>query len=137
MAEIDVLHIEGDRFLMEMRDHALVVDQPTEAGGDDLGPTPTELFVGSLAACAAFYAERYLRRHDLPVEGLHVRARFEMWERPARVGAVRLEVALAGAIPAERRAALLAVIEHCTVHNSIRTAPEITIGISEAAAVAA
>jgi putative redox protein len=39
-------------------------------GGGDVGPTPTELFVAGLASCVAFYARRYLRRHDIDAEGL-------------------------------------------------------------------
>ena len=43
-------------------------------GGEDTGPTPTELFIASLAGCVAFYARRYLDRHDQPTEGLTVEA---------------------------------------------------------------
>lgn len=35
-------------------------------------PSPTELFVASLAPCVAFHARRYLQRHDLPEDGLRV-----------------------------------------------------------------
>lgn len=31
----------------------MLVDQPVEADGTDSGPTPTELFVGSLSWCVA------------------------------------------------------------------------------------
>src|SRR5439155_5370170 len=76
MAHLDVWHATGDRFLIDVRGHDLLVDQPIDAGGGDVGPTPTELFVASLAACIGFYAGRFLRRHELPVEGLRVSADF-------------------------------------------------------------
>lgn len=69
MSGLVVRHLEGDRFRVEIRGHAVEVDQPIEDGGDDKAPTPTELFAASLASCVGFYAERFLRRHDLPVEG--------------------------------------------------------------------
>jgi putative redox protein len=137
MAELAVRHLEGDRFEVEVRGHTLVVDQPRRDGGGDAGPTPTELFVASLAACVGFYAERFLVRHGLPVKGLAVSCGFRMSEdRPARVEGIDLRVRLPYAFPAVRRAALLAVVEHCTVHNSIRQAPRVAIGldIEEAAA---
>jgi putative redox protein len=137
MAEVEVFHVEGDRFLIEVRDHALMVDQPEADGGDDLGPTPTELFVGSLASCVGFYAGRFLRRHDLPVAGLRVHARFDMAERPARVGSVSLQVVLPPGVPLASRAALLAVVEHCTVHNSIKRTPDVRIELTESVTVAA
>jgi len=85
--------------------------------------------VASLAACVGYYAERYLRRHALPVEGLEVDAGFEMGERPARVTSVVIDVRLPRGFPSERLEALSRVVEHCTVHNSIRRAPEVRIGL--------
>jgi len=130
-------HQGGDRFAIDVRGHRVVVDQPEAAGGHDEGPTPTELFVASLAACVGFFAERFLRRHDLPVEGLAVEARFDFAnERPARVEWIELDVRLPAAIPESRRVALERVIEHCTVHESIRTEPEVLTRVVEPAAAA-
>ena len=56
------------------------------------GPTPTELFVASLASCVAFYAGRYLTRHGLSREGLGVSVAYEMaTDRPARVANIWLK----------------------------------------------
>jgi putative redox protein len=138
MGEIEVRWAAGDRFLIGVRGHDLVVDQPKDAGGDDVGPTPTELFVASLAACVGFYAERFLKRHGLPIEGLRVQATFAMSEdRPARVTSIDLSVGLPVGFPAARRAALAAVIGHCTVHNSIRLEPEVSMSFVEREVVAA
>src|SRR6266540_5083244 len=65
---LTVTHLYGDAFEIEVRGHHLTVDQPVDAGGADLGPTPTELFAASLAACVGFYAVRFLRRHGLRSE---------------------------------------------------------------------
>ena len=127
---IVVLHATGDRFVAEIRDHVVVIDQPTEAGGDDVGPTPTELFVTGLASCVAFYAERFLRRHRLPLEGLRVECDFEMGERPARVRSVDLHVSVTTDLTATQEAALRAVIDHCTVHNSLRSPPSVRIRVA-------
>jgi putative redox protein len=126
MAAITVRHEGGDRFEIEVRGHRLVVDQPVDAGGDDGGPTPTELFAASLASCVGFYAERFLRRHALPVDGLEVACDFEMSrDRPARVAAIRLEVLLPVWLKETHHRALLAVIDKCTVHNSLRQEPHV------------
>lgn len=131
--DVHVEHVAGDSFRVRIGRHELVVDQPAEAGGWDLGPTPTDLFVGSLASCVGFYAERFLRRHGLQVDGLAVTAGFEMSrDRPARVASIDLAVRTPQGFPEERRAALMAVVEHCTVHNSIRQPPEIHIEIGRA-----
>ena len=136
MNNVVVVHEEGDRFALTIRGHRIVVDQAVQDGGGDAGPTPTELFVASLASCVAFYAGRFLRRHNQSDEGLAVRATFHMSiDRPAHVGSIRLEVDVPR-LPASKHDAFLAVIDHCTVHNSMRTPPNIRIevGLTEAAA---
>ena len=86
MARMTVRHVEGDRFTLGIRDHDVVVDQPVNDGGTDAGPTPTELFVGGLASCVAFYAGRFLARHGIEREGLSVACDWAMAdERPNRV----------------------------------------------------
>jgi uncharacterized OsmC-like protein len=126
--QVDVRHVAGDAYAMTVRGHAVLVDQPVRDRGQDSAPTPTELLVGSLASCVAFYAGRYLLRHGLDRSGLAVTSGFTMAEdRPARVSNVRLRISVPGGIPAQRRDALLAVASHCTVHNTLRQAPGISI----------
>jgi putative redox protein len=121
---LQVRHTEGERFEVAVRGHTLVVDQP-DAG--DEGPTPVELFVAGLASCVATLARSYLLRHGLPVDGLTVTAEHDVQERPSRVSDVRLVIALPNGVPEQRRRALLAVASHCTVHNSLRTPPSVTL----------
>jgi uncharacterized OsmC-like protein len=127
---MDVRFVSGEAYEVAVRGHRLTVDQPADAGGEDHAPTPTELFVASLATCVAFYAGRYLTRHGLSREGLGVAVRFEMAaDRPARVATIRLTVRVPADLPAERRPALAAVVSHCTVHNSLTTPPGVTIDV--------
>lgn len=116
---VRVDHLGGDEFEVSVRQHRLHVDQPIADGGTDRAPTPTELFVSSLAACVAFYARRFLSRHDLPTVGLSVDAEYSMAARPARVEEIKVHLAVPDGVPDEKRAALLAVASHCTVHNTL------------------
>jgi len=60
---MDIRFVAGEAYEVTVRGHRLVVDQPADAGGQDSAPTPTELFLASLATCVAFYAGRFLTRH--------------------------------------------------------------------------
>jgi len=129
MNQMTVRYQDGDRFEIDVRGHRVIVDQPLGAGGGDEGPTPTEIFVAGLASCAGFYAERFLRRHSLPVEGLEVRCQFAMDPEAARVASVQLGVVVPAFLNETHRRALLAVVDHCTVHNSIRQQPKVGIAV--------
>lgn len=127
---LNVVHREADRFAITVRGHLIEVDQPVQDGGSDLAATPTELFVASLASCVAYYARRYLARHELPEEGLAVRAGYTIVPRPARVGEISIEIELPAGVPPDRHAALLAVASHCTVHNSLESPPAVKIEVA-------
>ena len=123
----------GDRYRVEIRAHEIVVDQPFDDGGEDTGPTPTELFVSGLAACVAFFGGRFLARHGVDPEGFLVEGEFTFaGDRPSRVERITLDVQAPYALPQERWAAFRAVLEHCTVHNSLRQVPEVRLAISSA-----
>jgi putative redox protein len=128
--EMDVRFVAGESYEVSVRGHRVLVDQPADAGGQDAAPTPTELFVASLATCVAFYAGRYLTRHGYGRDGLTVSAAFDMaTDRPARVTGIRLTVQAPADMPAGRRPALRAVVSHCTVHNSLSAAPSVVIDL--------
>jgi uncharacterized OsmC-like protein len=130
MPALTVSHLGGDRFAVQVRDHVVHVDQPSDAGGEDSAPTPLELLLASLASCVGHYARRYLARHGLPEEGLAVRATADMGERPARLTTIAISLTVPEGVPAERRDALLAVASACTVHNTLMTPPEVSITLA-------
>ncbi|MBO3753218.1 OsmC family protein [Streptosporangiaceae bacterium NEAU-GS5] len=122
----------GENYEISVRGHRVLMDQPIEAGGADTAPTPTELFVASLAGCVAFYAGRYHTRHGLSRQGLGVSATYRMATgRPARVTSIHLTVHVPGTLPAQRWPALQAVVEHCTVHNSLTSPPTVRVDLTD------
>ena len=130
LGRVAVRHLADEAYAITVRGHSVLVDQPVRDGGQDAAATPTELLVASLASCVAFYAGRYLLRHGLERAGLAVTADFAMAEdRPARVRDVRLRISVPGGIPPQRRDALIAVASHCTVHNTLRQNPKVSIDL--------
>jgi putative redox protein len=131
MPHMEVGYVDGESYEIAIRGHRVVVDQPADAGGNDTAPTPTELFVASLASCVAFYAGRYLTRHGYSRTGLRVSASFELAaDRPSRVGEIAMEVKVPTDLPDTRWPALAAVIGHCTVHNTMNNPPRVSIELT-------
>jgi len=130
---VTVRHVDGDAYAITARGHAMLTDQAVADGGTDEAATPTELLVASLASCVAFYTGRYLIRHGLDRAGLAVTAEFALAAgRPARVGAVGLQITVPGGVPPQRAGALLAVASHRTVHNTLRQQPDVSIELAGA-----
>lgn len=128
MVTVEVRHTDGDRSEIRIGHHVLVADQPLEAGGSDTGPTPTEMFVASLAACAEFYVQRFLRRHLDSLEGLAVRASAQMSDdRPAHLTRVDIAVQLPPGTPQELKNGALRAADRCVVRESLRHPPEVEL----------
>ena len=123
--ELSVAHDGGTRFRIRVRGHEVVVDQPVTSGGGDTAPTPTELFVASIAGCAAFYGRTYLSRRGLP-DRVDVVARWDVASRPDRVVNVSLLVDAPG-VPAGRLDVFHRVLEGCLVHNSLKKGCDVSI----------
>ena len=134
MNALVVRSLGGDRYAVEVRGHELIVDQPADTGGTDVGPTPVELFVASLASCVAHYAGGYLARHHICRDGLRVDTTWQMaQDRPARVASIALRITPPSALPPGRLPALLAVARACTVHNSLERVPDVSIEVADEA----
>lgn len=127
--KIEVAWTSGDYYSIGVRGHRLHVDQPLDAGGDDLAPTPVELFVTSLAACVAHYGGRFLERHGVDRTGLRVVSEFEMTSAPNRIGGIRISLMPPEHMPAALRPALRAVVSRCSVHNTITNPPHVSIDV--------
>ena len=131
LSRIEVSFLDAEAYEIAIGGNRLRVDQPAEAGGTGTAPTPTELFIASLASCVAFYAGRYLTRHGYSRTGLAVTAGYEFApDRPARVGAIRLSMKVPTGLPEERWPALAAVASHCTVHNTLDKPPAVDLELT-------
>jgi uncharacterized OsmC-like protein len=132
MNTIGVTHLAKNRYQVAVGRHQLIVDQPVTAGGEDLGPTAVQLFATSLVACTAHYAGSYLVRHGLSAEGLVVEGDFAMADDgPPRIASMSVRITPPPGLAAPLQAGLLAVASHCTVHNTLRQPPTVTIALAD------
>ncbi|WP_160147067.1 OsmC family protein [Thermomonospora echinospora] len=104
------------------------IDQPPDVLDHDTGPTPVELFVAGVAADLAQHARRYLNRLGLPA-CVSVTAHYRTELQPARLGGIEMEVAVTD-LPLGLRASLLNVLERCTLYETLRLQPDLSIKLT-------
>jgi putative redox protein len=119
---------DGFRTEIEIRDHALVADEPSAIGGTDRGPTPYELLLSALGSCMAMTLRIYADRKGWPLDGVEVRLRTasshaldcEQCEKTP-VGVTRIErrLELSGQLTDEQRSRLLEIADRCPVKQTL------------------
>jgi putative redox protein len=103
---------------VEIRDHVVVADEPTDNGGDDSGPSPQELLAASLASCTAITMEMYANRKGWNIGEVVVDVNFEPAQRgsPTRF---QMEVRMPKELPEEQRERLMQIAAKCPVHRTL------------------
>lgn len=103
---------------IEIRQHRLTSDEPESAGGQDAGPTPTELLAGALAACAVVTVLMYAERKGWELGELEASAGYEtpgVGEPPR----VKLELRTPAALDDDQRERILTIAGKCPVHRTL------------------
>src|SRR5207245_10831558 len=108
------------------RGHRVVSDQPFDNGGSDMGMSPPELMLASLATCAGYYAGEYLNARGLPAGKLEVSVTAEKALHPARLVWFGIAITIAD-LDERTRTGILRAVKTCLIHNTLLGAPSIEI----------
>jgi putative redox protein len=106
------------RHVIKVRGHDVTVDEPTETGGADSGPSPQELLAASLASCTAVTMEMYAKRKGWNLGDVEVECTYTPAERgcPTRF---RLTLRLPDDITDEQAERLRTIAAKCPVHRTL------------------
>ena len=102
---------------VHVRQHAIAVDEPASNGGEDLGPTPHDVYDSALGACKALTTLWYARRKLMPIEDIRVTVERDDSEERRGVYRLRVTLDLSGPLTDAQRQELLAVAGKCPVHK--------------------
>ncbi|MEP6491309.1 MAG: OsmC family protein [bacterium] len=118
----------GFRADTSIRQHRLVVDEPTSARGTDAGPTPYEYLLTALASCTAMTLRVYADRKKWPLEQVVVRMRsaqshladcIQCAEAPVGISWVDRRIELTGPLTDEQRTRLMEIADRCPVKQTL------------------
>lgn len=120
----------GDSYRTEIRTggFTLIADEPEEDGGTNQGPTPKQIMLGALGACAAITARMYAQRKGWKLEGIEIdlsTERHKAPDYPAYTGVgdfvheFRQRVHFKGDLTHEQKQRLLEIVGKCPVHRAL------------------
>lgn len=107
------------------RGHTIRVDEPTEFGGQDTGPMPTEVLAAALASCMCIAIAWAARKRRVELADVTVEVRMHRADGEPRHG--RYDLRVESSAPAD---VLEACVElgsrYCWVTNTLKNPPQIT-----------
>nr|WP_315467961.1 OsmC family protein [uncultured Undibacterium sp.] len=118
---------------LHMGNHQLTTDVSIADGGEDLGPSPHDLYDAALASCKALTVMWFARKKNIAVT--HIDTRIERDDSEERQGIYRLSTHLIihGEISDEEFHQLSVVAEKCPIHKlMVSVTTEITTKVERA-----
>lgn len=120
--------------------HAILADEPVDAGGADAGANPYDLLLSALAACKLITVRMYADRKGWPLHGAHLRLtqRSEHAKdcqdcdsKDGSVHRIMGELSLVGDLTDEQRARLSEIADKCPVHRTLTSEIQIQTVLTE------
>jgi putative redox protein len=105
--------------------HTWNADEPLEKEGEDTGPTPYELLLGSLAACTLITLQLYARHKGISLGRVTARYEHEKQDDVDEMGKKQVvdvltsHVEIEGEYTDAQRERLAQIVSRCPVHKTI------------------
>ncbi|CCO25062.1 OsmC family protein [Maridesulfovibrio hydrothermalis] len=127
--EINVKFGEGKKLTAISDSFTINTDQSEADGGDGTAPTPLELFLASLATCAAHYARSFCDSRSISMDGMGLKVEYDFNKDAEQITSFRYQMTLPEGFPEKYKAALLRAIDLCTVKKHLMNPPAFELEI--------
>lgn len=120
--------------------HQLVVDEPQNVGGTDLGPNPYQLLSAGLGTCTTMTLRMYANLKKIPLSRVscdvthnkaHLPDSQQLGASPSKRDVFSCEIHLEGPLSDEQKAALLRIADNCPVHQTLLAQAEIQTRLAQ------
>lgn len=108
--------------------HTLIADEPTEYGGDDLGPSPYEYLNAGIGACTVMTLKMYAERKKWDLQEVFVYLSYSKkhadeldfeTDKIGKIDLIEKKIKLIGNLDASQREKLKQIASKCPVHKTV------------------
>jgi len=114
--------------------HSWTVDIPKDKGGEETGPDPHELLLGSLGACTSITLQMFAKKRGWELTGVSVNLIEEEVDAPSGTGKltkITRDISVAGNLTAEQVETLKNIADKCPIHKLLSGPKEIETQIKK------
>lgn len=99
--------------------HHFIADEPADHGGQDTGPTPSDLLLAALASCTSITLRMYAERKSWTIEAIHVAV--TSTRAPDKTLSIERVLTFEGDLSDEQKNRLAEIAERTPVTLSLKT----------------
>ena len=129
MSLISITRMSGQEFAIQIRGHKVTSDMSEGDGGQDQGPSPSELLVGALGACIAMMVQLYCDQHGYGDGVVSASVAYELADGPKLVGAITIDLEIPCDVPEDRMDAIRRIAKARPVHGTFDVPPIVDVEI--------
>ncbi len=122
----------GDQYTskLQVNQHSLIVDEPNDKGGADLGPAPGDYLCAALASCKAITLRMYVQRKKWNVEQIKVTVHLVLGkETSSGNNTFFCRLNFIGDLDDEQQKRLLFIANACPLHRMLSKPSDIVTTI--------
>jgi putative redox protein len=97
----------------------IITDQPIAAGGEDLAPTPFELFLSSLATCAGIFVREFCIGRSLPTENVYLEQEIDFNKEIKKISKIAIHIFIPKNFPEKYDQAIINSAALCLVKRHL------------------
>ena len=136
MAQLTATNTLNYQVNMEASSFSILADEPKSVGGDNLGPSPFELLLASLAACTAMTVRMYANRKEWAIDSINLSLDHEKVSADAcddcltldgKVDIININIDFEGDLTEDQVERLKYIAGRCPIHKSLVTETRIRI----------
>ncbi|NLY76308.1 MAG: osmotically inducible protein OsmC [Firmicutes bacterium] len=117
----------GKKVDVHYKGFTVKTDQPEASGGNNSAPSPFDLFLCSIGACAGFYVLDFCQGRNIPYEDIELILTPERNESKGLIGKINIEIKLPAEFPEKYRDAVVRAAGLCAVKKHLDNPPEFQI----------
>lgn len=122
--ELKVTLPGGKKVVAHYKGYEIATDQPKHQGGEELAPSPFDLFLASIGTCAGIYVQSFCERRDIPYQGITIEQTMETNPETRLPQTFHLRILLPEGFPEKYKDSVVQAAELCLVKKTIANAPE-------------
>jgi len=125
---------DGFTTQMKVGNHYMIGDEPTDAGGNDFGPSPYELVSAGLSACTAMTVQMYAKRKGWQIDNIEVHTSYsrshaadceDCEANNTKIDTFHRDIKLTSNLDEKQRKRILEIADKCPVHKTLHSETQV------------